>query len=277
MNVEPTNLLERIATAHNKMSHSEQKVADLVLTLPEAALTMSMRHLAKHAGVSDTTVLRFCRLIGCKGYSDFKIALARTSAPNPVGSRSTDLEAGELANATTKTLSGHVEYLAGSGAFDSIDEIGRLIANSDRTYLFAFGVSMIPALDLKHQLDSLDVRAEVLSDPHVQAMRTRCVTPASTVVFLSLGHSRLLTKMADLSKEKGANTVAITPKGTPVAAACDLLVPLVILDGTQANNRRQGRYMQLITVDLIVASVLRAMDRAEEVVRNPDTLAEAAY
>ena len=34
---------------------------------------MTIRELAEAAGVSTTTVLRFCKKMGCDGYSEFRI------------------------------------------------------------------------------------------------------------------------------------------------------------------------------------------------------------
>lgn len=46
---------------------------------------MTIRELAEAAGVSTTTVLRFCKKMGCDGYSEFRIRfklyLEQTDAP----------------------------------------------------------------------------------------------------------------------------------------------------------------------------------------------------
>ncbi|STS85123.1 phosphosugar-binding transcriptional regulator [Klebsiella pneumoniae] len=36
---------------------------------------MTIRELAEAAGVSTTTVLRFCRKLQCEGYSEFRVRL----------------------------------------------------------------------------------------------------------------------------------------------------------------------------------------------------------
>jgi RpiR family carbohydrate utilization transcriptional regulator len=74
------DLLDRIASLEKDLSPAEQLVADYVLTLPESVLHLSMRSLAERAGVSDGSVLRFCRLAGCKGFPAFKIGVAQSLA-----------------------------------------------------------------------------------------------------------------------------------------------------------------------------------------------------
>jgi DNA-binding MurR/RpiR family transcriptional regulator len=76
----PHDLLDWIASVESQFSPAEQLIADYVLTLPERVLQLSMRSLAERAGVSDGSVLRFCRLAGCKGFPAFKIAVAQSLA-----------------------------------------------------------------------------------------------------------------------------------------------------------------------------------------------------
>ena len=48
-------------------------VYNFVIKNRDAVMYMTIRELAEAAGVSTTTVLRFCRKLGCDGYSEFRI------------------------------------------------------------------------------------------------------------------------------------------------------------------------------------------------------------
>jgi len=73
-------VLGTIRSARLTLSKSEDKVADFVLNEPEDVVQASIQSLAKKCGVSEPTVVRFCRAIGCSGYHDFKLKLARSMA-----------------------------------------------------------------------------------------------------------------------------------------------------------------------------------------------------
>ncbi|HZF81002.1 MAG TPA: glucokinase, partial [Rubrivivax sp.] len=62
-------------TLHN-LSPAEKRVADHVLAHPRAALSDPIAEIARAAQVSQPTVIRFCRSLGCIGLSDFKLRLA---------------------------------------------------------------------------------------------------------------------------------------------------------------------------------------------------------
>ncbi len=60
----------------NKLSASENRIADYVLNAPESVLSGSVRELAQNNGVSEATVVRFFHHIGYAGLKDFKIAIS---------------------------------------------------------------------------------------------------------------------------------------------------------------------------------------------------------
>lgn len=56
-----------------KLSELEIIIYNYVVEHSEKVLGMSIQSLAKETHVSTTTVLRFCRSLGCSGYSEFKV------------------------------------------------------------------------------------------------------------------------------------------------------------------------------------------------------------
>jgi DNA-binding CsgD family transcriptional regulator len=73
----PTDLRERIRAARPSLSPAERQVADWVLRQPGTVLSLPVAAIAREAGVSQPTVIRFCRSMGCHGLSDFKLRLAQ--------------------------------------------------------------------------------------------------------------------------------------------------------------------------------------------------------
>ncbi|MEE2977481.1 MAG: MurR/RpiR family transcriptional regulator, partial [Pseudomonadota bacterium] len=75
-----TDLRERIRAARPSLSPAERQVADWVLRQPGTVLSLPVAAIAREAGVSQPTVIRFCRSMGCHGLSDFKLRLAQGNA-----------------------------------------------------------------------------------------------------------------------------------------------------------------------------------------------------
>ena len=68
-------MINKIEALRTDLRKSEKKVADLVLARPNMITGMSLADVAAKAGVSQPTVLRFCRAVGCSGFQDLKIKL----------------------------------------------------------------------------------------------------------------------------------------------------------------------------------------------------------
>ena len=81
--MKPARLTQDISDALPNLRRSERKVADFVLKDPLLVIHMRIVDLAQKATVSEPTVVRFCRAVGCSGFQDFKMALAQQLAASP--------------------------------------------------------------------------------------------------------------------------------------------------------------------------------------------------
>ena len=81
--MKPAQLTQTISDSMHALRKSELKVAEYVLKNPLKVIRMRIVDLAEEAKVSEPTVVRFCRGVGCKGFQDFKLALAQQLASSP--------------------------------------------------------------------------------------------------------------------------------------------------------------------------------------------------
>ena len=70
------NILDRVIQNYHFFTRSENKVADYILKAKQEIQSMTISELAANCGVAEATVTRFCRSLGCKGFHDFKMAVA---------------------------------------------------------------------------------------------------------------------------------------------------------------------------------------------------------
>ena len=69
-------ILKKLQNGEFKLRKSEQKVANWIVDNVDDITTLSITIIAEKTGVSQPTIVRFCRALGCKGYQDFKIRFA---------------------------------------------------------------------------------------------------------------------------------------------------------------------------------------------------------
>jgi DeoR family galactitol utilization operon repressor len=85
--LEPTapTLIHSISLGLGGYNKAFQLVGTYLLASPEAFIREPLQEIARAAGVSEPTVLRFCRQFGYKGLPDFRIALAMSLAREAQG------------------------------------------------------------------------------------------------------------------------------------------------------------------------------------------------
>jgi DNA-binding MurR/RpiR family transcriptional regulator len=70
------NLLLKLRQEASGYSPTQQKLGEFVLSDPARVLYLTITELARESHTSEASVTRLCRTLGCKGYNEFKMALA---------------------------------------------------------------------------------------------------------------------------------------------------------------------------------------------------------
>jgi RpiR family carbohydrate utilization transcriptional regulator len=139
-------IISQIDSHLAELRPSEQRVARFVLGRPTVVVEMSIADLAERADVSEPTIMRFCKAIGCMGFMDFKLSLARDqerrtlsmSRQNPHVKGPSGLGQA-LFEQVTKTLG-----QKGSGlALDEIDTLLEICAGSGRIIVLHSGAETL--------------------------------------------------------------------------------------------------------------------------------------
>ena len=73
----------KIRGAYSTFRKGERRIADVISKDPEEIISLSITELAKKSETSESSVVRFCKSIGYKGYYELKIALARELVVSP--------------------------------------------------------------------------------------------------------------------------------------------------------------------------------------------------
>jgi len=241
------------------LSPAEQRVADLVLKQPRSALNDPIASLAKAAEVSQPTVIRFCRSLGCKGLSDFKLRLASgLSGTMPithaqVTGADSSLEVGDkvLSNTASAilTVRDHLNR-------DSIDQAVRLLGDADRIELYAVGHFGSVAEDAQFKMLRMGLPASAYTAPRLQALAADLLKPGVVVVVIS-GSGRIdeLIAVVDKAHQRGAVVIAITASQSPLARKADVALIVDHVEDTASQVPMISRILHLLMLDILVVGV----------------------
>ena len=211
------SILLRISSLYPSLNDAERKVADTILHDPEAVRALSITRLGEAAGVSQTTVNRFCHSLGCEGYVDFKLALVEEMVTqrqiNPeVHSDVTDEDS--LGTVIQKVLSldlevirdtlENVDLAAFEKAVDALSQ-ARVIGT------FGVGSSHPVAMDLYYRFLRMGFQSVFSSDSHMQAINAALLGPGDVAVAIShSGETQDTLDAVALAREAGATAVCLT-------------------------------------------------------------------
>ena len=242
------------------MTNTEGKIANYVLEHYDEVLNYNISELAEKAGVSDASVVRFCKNLGYKGYQDFKVNAARDVLPrdkhfNPSLEQGDDTE-----TICKKIFTSEINVLNRTMAsmdVASIEKVAEQIWKASRVVIFGSGGSLNVAKDAQHKFMKIGVRAFVYDDMDLQLMVSSLMKPDEVAFGIShSGSNYSLINCMKNAKENGASTVGLVAQGkSPLSKMVD--VPLYCAsEATMFRSESVStRIAQLAMIDSIVAVV----------------------
>jgi DNA-binding MurR/RpiR family transcriptional regulator len=268
--MEDTGLLLQIKGMLPALPEQERRLGEHVLQDPNKAADETIVGLARRAGVSNTTVSRFCRRLGFDGFRQFKVALAREwGRPSTlvyVQSQPGDT----LASIARKILAANIlalQDIQRSLGLAVLEQVVDAILRARRVDLYAAGGASIAARELHLKCMHLGLNANAFLDSQMQVMSAAALTPADVGIAIShTGMQRQVAEALSLAREGGATTVALTSfPGSPVGRAADVVLSTASLAAAVNYDSPTVRTAQLAIVDVIYeAMLLRAAETSRE-------------
>lgn len=142
--MKPAELTLSISNNLHNMRKSERKVAEFILANLTEVIRMRIVDLAESAEVSEPTVVRFCRAVGCDGFQDFKLALAQQLASSPSYGQIAVTDKDSVSEYTFKVFDSTVDTLLkvrDSLDLDMLDRAVQAICAANRVEFYGFGAS----------------------------------------------------------------------------------------------------------------------------------------
>ena len=272
----PLDLVSRLERAEETLSPSERRVAEIVQSNFDAATRMTIADLAAKAEVSQPTVTRFCRSVGCASFAEFKISLATTLtvASAYLKTERVSDDVGQLAHTvmlrSVNAIRECLDQLDSKTLSRAIDGL----ATSHRIDIYGQGGgSAAVAEDAKLRFFRLGLPVSAYNDGHQQRMSAATLKPGDSVLAISnSGRSKPVVEAVEIARSFGARTIALTRPHTPLAEAAELVIPVAIPESGNVLLPTPSRYAHLAVIDTLAAGVAVQMG-----VRARDTLRRVRY
>lgn len=242
----------------------ERRVAQAVLDDPQGVAWRSISELARTCGTSATSVVRFCRAIGLRGYPDLRLALAGAVARDDVTSVTTaahDIAPDDDAATITKKIA-YADARAVTDTANHLDiatlvQVTEALAKAGRIDIYGVGASGFVALDLQMKLQRIGRPAFAWPDPHM-AISSASLRGAGDVA-IGLSHTGTTVDTIDVLREArshGAFTVAVTNfPWSPITEVADLVLLTAARETAFRTGAMTSRIAQLTVVDCLFVTL----------------------
>ncbi len=262
------NILEVIARSLPNLRRSDRRVAERILADPSGALDATLGTLARDAEVSEPTVLRFCTAIGCEGFRDLRVKLARSLAFARTTSHSAISTDDPLPTIIAKIFDFNLANLTWVRSRLDPGAVAagvQLLAQARRIEFFGFGASGIVALDAQQKFPLFGVPCGAPGDPHQMLMTASMLGVGDVAVGISnTGQSREIIQSLRYAREKGAATLGITGAEGPILEHCDVHIMAETLENTDLYTPTISRLSALVVIDILSTAVSLARDAAHQ-------------
>lgn len=271
------NLYEQLRARATHLTPAESRVAEWLQDHSRQAADMTIAEVARAVGVSEPTVIRFCRSLGIGGFRELRGLLISLSH-QPESYLHRDVVVGDQADvAVTKVMESCVRALVDASqhiADMPVEPVVEAMAKSRQLIFCGLGASGHVARDAHHKFFRLGIPTTIATDPQTILQYAAIARPDDT--FIVISHTGrwpdMLTAMEE-ARARGAVVIALTAPGSPIALAATWLLASHSREDTSHFTPMSSRLVNLTLLDgLQVALALRLGPSAEERLRQTKTI-----
>lgn len=258
------DIISRLLAVAQDGTKSDKRVAALVLADPDYASKAAISDIATRAGVSEPTVTRFCRALGCDGMREFKFFLAQALA---IGGQylsaevpAREIRESRIVSAVTDSAIAAIQRACDNLVMSDVMHIAEKIATSCSVLCIGSGgISSMLATEMQNRLFRLGISVTAQVDGQLQRMYAAVATRDTLVIAFSVsGFARSIVEAVLLARQYGAQTVAITESGSDLAKAAHTLIPYSPNEDGNVYKPTSSRFALLAIVDLIATATAEA-------------------
>jgi RpiR family transcriptional regulator, carbohydrate utilization regulator len=260
-----SSFIHRIQAKYSLLRKSEKKIADYLQQNSNQRLDISITEFAKLLKVSETTISRFCRVVGYQGFQDLKLSMAASLSNDdefmniPSDIHETD-STSEICVKLSDSLSNAVAKTQQSLNIGDIDVAIDAVVKAKQIVLYGVGGSSIIVYAAHHLFTKAGLNCVAYTDGYMQIVTASMLNAESVVIGVSnTGVSKHVLDAMNVASIKGATTIGITSDRESLLAqavkVC-LVTPLEMKDIPLYGGAIEAKVCQLYLLDLLYLGVL---------------------
>lgn len=267
------NVYAAIQSQYSTLSKVGKRIADYILADPVHITSISIQQMAAELDIAESSIIRFCKIVGCAGFSEVKLLLAKYS-PKSVRTIFEDLsETDSISTISESVFSRNIDTLERALQlldFEKIEQAVGVLSRAENILILGVGASGTIAEDFYIRLMRIGIRAVSLTDSHLMQIQASQCGPDTAVIAIShTGKTREIVSAVRTARECGAPTIGITGyPDTPLKEVSNICLELYSPEQLFVSPR----VAQFSLIDTLYVSL--AIRRKDSVVQNIERMNE---
>lgn len=255
----------RIRALYSEFSEKEKQMADFFLTSPASIIHSTINQIADELHLADSTVFRFCKRLGYKGFQDLKIALAAEATTDMQDIHERVEKEDDEKTVLEKVFHSNIHTL--QDTLKVVDEAhfkqaADALLQANKIEFFGFGGSNILALDGFHKFIRTGLQVSAQADSHLQLMSASQMKEGEVAVLIShTGKTKDILDIHQTLTEQGVKTIGITGfTQSPLSKRVDIPLYTLSEETDYRSEALASRIAQLSLLDALYVTVMVALE-----------------
>lgn len=239
MNTYNESPLVRIQNKYSSFHPKEKRIADYILKEADQIIYQSVKETAQQCGTSESSIVRFCKVIGYSGYSELKVEIAKAAFNHTSIQYQKEL----LQNGSSASFEERLRrFFSGTSHllekmytqldYSQLIRIADTICSCDLLLIYGFIYSGQSGFVFCERMKSLGIPSLIAWD-HISMKQISVLAKKNTAtLFIShSGASQDTVENAQLIKSRDACVIALTTApASPLAKLSDMSVIIPAMD-----------------------------------------------
>ncbi|WP_293797701.1 MurR/RpiR family transcriptional regulator [uncultured Pantoea sp.] len=248
------NILLHLRQGLPGYSPTLQKLGDFILTDPQKVLYLTITELARETDTSEASVTRLCRHLGCKGYTEFKMALALDVQHNQPAALTSSDSIDMLVEET-------VQALRDTGKFinrEVLQQAVEALHQAKTIQIYGVAASAITGEYLHYRLLRLGKSAQLFGDMHRAAMNASTLKEGDLVIAISAsGSTKDVMHVVKVAKKQNARVLMLSNTlRSPMGSLADMLLVAARPEGPFNAGALSGKVGAMLLVEVLINELM---------------------
>ncbi|WP_428908864.1 MurR/RpiR family transcriptional regulator [Niallia sp. Krafla_26] len=257
-----SSLLLRIEQNLPRLSEAEKKIGEYVLKHSELVPNMTTKDLSKNSGVSESSIVRFCKSIGIGSYKSFKLELVKDLALTDVDLTDFSIlqkkdEPYDLFQKVTYVNKSAIEAIPASLDRKEFENAVDTLIKAKKIIFYGVGGSSTAAFDGYYKFAKLGYQCTKEHDFHFLLSMLPFLSTTDVFVAISMsGKTKDVLELVKVAKKRGINVIAITNiDKSPLYKEADIRLCTPIVEHDYRVGSISSKMTQLTIIDALYLSV----------------------